>query len=228
MLLTFFAPASAWACSCSGPMPRCEAAAVFAGTVTEIIEETNPTRASFWRIRRQVVHFKITEQLLDLTSGKEEIEIETGMGGGDCGYRFEKDLSYVVYASRMRDGKGKLVTTICSRTKPLAQAKEDLDYFRSRKSGPDVAEISIQVLGLSDSNIPAEKLQGVSLTITGPETDLLKLSDSSGHQSFANLPSGEYGITAVFPGYRRANTKAFVVPKGCAEVTMLLETEGLK
>src|ERR1051325_1067474 len=58
-----------------------------------------------------------------------EIEVQTGMGGGDCGYSFKKGERYLVYA--YLDSKtNRYHTSICTRTASLSRASEDLDFLR--------------------------------------------------------------------------------------------------
>ena len=52
------------------------------------------------------------------------VEIYTSYGGGDCGYPFVVGNEYLVYAYRAPSGR--LVTSICGRTRPIAEAREDL------------------------------------------------------------------------------------------------------
>jgi hypothetical protein len=52
-----------------------------------------------------------------------ELKVETGRGDGDCGYPFEVGKSYLVYAHK--DGEV-LRTNICTRTRPMDIAEEDL------------------------------------------------------------------------------------------------------
>ncbi len=42
--------------------------------------------------------------LTGLDSDLKEIVIETGLGGGDCGYDFRRGVDYIVYASKKPDG----------------------------------------------------------------------------------------------------------------------------
>jgi hypothetical protein len=55
------------------------------------------------------------------------IKILTGWGGGDCGYQFERGQRYLVYAYVDRDGV--LGTSICTRTRELEHAGEDLAFL---------------------------------------------------------------------------------------------------
>lgn len=71
---------------------------------------------------------------------EKEVVIGTGDGGGDCGYSFEKNEEYVVYAyddydvvyaydDYAYDDDMGLKTGICSRTAKLEYAQEDLQQF---------------------------------------------------------------------------------------------------
>lgn len=54
----------------------------------------------------------------------EEVEVETSIGGGTCGYGFEVGESYLVYA---RQGKsGRITVNSCSRTVELRHAIDDV------------------------------------------------------------------------------------------------------
>src|SRR5436853_1034278 len=155
---------SAWACSCApiGSNPPCQAAwgvsAVFTGTVTDITEpspisppprgsgattgrrlanEPNPSLPP----RNRVVHMQLGEAFFGVPNESKEIEIITGLGGGDCGYGFQVGTAYVVYA--YKNSEGQLGTGICSRTRPVADAAEDLAYLRSIATAPSTGEIRI-------------------------------------------------------------------------------------
>lgn len=119
--LGIFSAAEALACSCMPPGPPKEelkeADAVFVGKVvrleTEGDEFTGQLKATIraskvWKgpVRRYVV-------------------VRTARQGSMCGYGFQTSQKYVVYTYKSEDGR--LTTNICSRTKPLAQAAEDLE-----------------------------------------------------------------------------------------------------
>ena len=96
------------------------------------------------------------------------------MGGGDCGYPFQRGEKYVVYARKNTDGT--LVTNICSRTTPEDRAEADLAYLRQiPKAGP-----LAYVYGIAgDGAAPARRdpalgtwqqsgIGGATVTLTGP------------------------------------------------------------
>src|SRR5690606_22193376 len=47
----------------------------------------------------------------------------TNSSSAACGYTFEKNTSYLVYA---RESEGRLHVSLCSRTRPMAEAADDL------------------------------------------------------------------------------------------------------
>ena len=63
-------------------------------------------------------------------------------GGGDCGYPFQTGTEYVIYAYKNSDGR--LETGICSRTRPLAEAGDDVAYFHSMASAPATGTLRVQ------------------------------------------------------------------------------------
>ena len=116
---------------------------MFTGTVIDITEPPPPkTEARGQALSRRaaddlppspwpkrVVRMKIGDVLSGVETGQKEIEIVTGNGGGDCGYAFRSGVDYVVYA--YKNSEGRLETGICSRTRPLMDAAEDVAYLRA-------------------------------------------------------------------------------------------------
>src|SRR5215467_4757301 len=133
-LLTAFSLTRLIACSCVGPSSPCNAAgssaAVFTGTVVGIADPLPSAPGAFAgepRTARRVAGFRapaprplrtiriqVGQALSGIAPGQKEVEIATGMGGGDCGYPFQAGADYVVYA--YQNAEGRLETGICSRT----------------------------------------------------------------------------------------------------------------
>jgi len=57
-----------------------------------------------------------------------EVVVNTGFGGGDCGYRFEVGGSYLVYAREVKNGSPDV--GICSRTGTLEERHDDIVELR--------------------------------------------------------------------------------------------------
>jgi hypothetical protein len=96
--------ADALACSCMMSGPPCQAAwtadVVFSGTVRAIDRiEGGPGAPEFQPVR---VTFDVEQGYINAPSGV--VEVATGSGGGDCGYRFVTGKRYLVYAWKRPPG----------------------------------------------------------------------------------------------------------------------------
>jgi hypothetical protein len=138
-----FLPAFAspvFACSCLNPGPPCQAywdaPVVFAGTplaVSRIEVERDGSR-----VMQRLVRFRIEEAFRGV--GGTDVEVLTGGWGGDCGYDFEVGRKYLVYGYTI-EGKKWVGTGICTRTRPLSEAGEDLNFIRALPNSPPGATI---------------------------------------------------------------------------------------
>jgi hypothetical protein len=115
-------PRAADACSCLNSGMACTAAwradAVFVGHVVSI-ESSSPGG--------RIVGLAVVEAFRGFQLS--QVTLVTGYSGADCGYPFQMGESYLVYAHRSPTGE--LSTSICSRTRPAANASDDLAYLRS-------------------------------------------------------------------------------------------------
>ncbi len=187
---------------------------MFTGTVIDIAE---PSRT------KRVVRMQIGEVLTGVDPAQKEIEIVTGGGGGDCGYLFHPGVDYVIYA--YKNSEGHLETGICSRTRPLTQAAEDIAYLRAIPQLPATADIRVSIADNSTWEAGRRPMQRVRTTISGPDGLREALTDRAGRATFAGLTPGEYTVQWASDGYRSGNRKVQIHAKGCAEVpvTMLLD-----
>lgn len=153
---------AAYACSCLPPGPPKQEAdgarAVFAGEVIEVVApggaSVKKSAAAAGCAPKMVlrsagspgsnlrVRFKVTKAWKDVTGG--EVVVTTPVSSAACGYAFTKGESYVVYAYG-GDEEGRALTTgLCSRTRRLSDADEDLSALgegRSASSAPPDAPV---------------------------------------------------------------------------------------
>jgi hypothetical protein len=117
-------PESAQACSCAmAPSVQQELqrkTAVFSGRVVKL---TEPGKGL---IRSSADPVTATFAVANVWKGeaKPQLAVYTAISSASCGFSFQMNTDYLVYASS--DGNGKLTTIICDRTKPIADASEDL------------------------------------------------------------------------------------------------------
>src|SRR6267378_6842825 len=131
--------AEAYPCDCQfGGGAVCQdywtASAVFVGTVIES-KTVNIKRGEFEEQER-LVRFSLDEPFRGVEGA--QVEVMTGMGGGDCGIAFTQTQQYLVYASLF---EGKFYTGICMRTKRISAAVADLEYMRGLKNAPSGAVV---------------------------------------------------------------------------------------
>ncbi len=144
-LLLLFAYENTIACSCVGEMSVRKALkkseVVFIGKV--ISKEKITIKQKLIGTESYINHYYYKVELIidQLYKGKiktSTIEIITGVGGGDCGYVFEINEKYVVYAIKKNryynDGdktKKFLYTDICQRTTTkVAEEKTKIQKYR--------------------------------------------------------------------------------------------------
>jgi len=121
LLFALFFPAICYPCTCVFPTfeEQWEAAtAVFRGKVTQI--EPNDEG-----------HLRIELEVLRNWKGPEDktIQVLSAENTAMCGYPFETHKEYLVFAT----GKEKLQVCLCSRTKQIADAAEDLEQLKKKE-----------------------------------------------------------------------------------------------
>jgi hypothetical protein len=138
-ILLILIPAISFCCSCVEPLPGTseenqvlqelkDADAVFLGTVLSIW----PT--PMFNKRVTILVHKSWKGI-----DSEKVVVGTGLGGGDCGYRFNRGEQYLVYAYL---DEGKLYTSICSRTTNVKHAAIDLKVLGTSMYSPKMSSLS--------------------------------------------------------------------------------------
>ena len=156
ILFTLLAhPSRARACSCVAdvtiPDNFAQHAAVFTGKAIRVVDNYSPIFSTFDYILYKLgrpnyffdqfvrndekrLDFSVFFKVLNSWEGLEKtfVEVNTGRGGGDCGYSFAANTEYLIYANHAYGIPDNYwVTGICGRTSELAFAAEDLDYLNT-------------------------------------------------------------------------------------------------
>jgi hypothetical protein len=222
---------NAYACTCMRSSP-CQAlgqaSAVFVGSVLSVSSlkaENRLAQSSFGRV---LIRLSIHQAFFGVKG--QEVEVATGMGGGDCGYVFERGASYLVYAHRESE-KGKLSTSICTRTRPLGDAGEDLAYLREAiKDKPGVmiyGEVRrYHPKGGEPSSLP---LANLTVTIKGKNGERRVTTGEDGKYQVSDLQAGKYEVMIDLADglWTRTPQQELVVgERGCAKIDYLVETDG--
>jgi hypothetical protein len=163
----------AFACSCVDRTPAeayAQAVAVFEGHVLEIIEPAPGAEgvAAVLKVRLAVVRsWKGMEQ--------EQVEVTTPTNSAKCGFTFAADQNYLIYAASNASG---LSVSLCSRTRPIEQADED------------VHEIGLGATPVDPRAPESEKVVNSASAQPRPATKGGCASCSIGHAEHRALPIG--------------------------------------
>ena len=207
LFLLLYACNDIFACSCMRAGPPCnyygEATAIFLGRVvgsaerkSYVDDKGNKTVFDVGTIR-----FLVQENYKG-ASGY-EVEIHSGTGGGDCGYWFLRNESYVVYAYGDRES-GKLYTNICTRTRLVSEATEDLEFLRGlskTKAGGTLYGSLTRIIGDSYHGPFTEgpKMVGVKIHVTGAGQTLETTTNDAGEFKVTGLAAGDYDAFPELP-----------------------------
>ncbi|HEX8746697.1 MAG TPA: hypothetical protein VF717_05805 [Pyrinomonadaceae bacterium] len=112
-----------YACTCAPPpsvaQSLSQAGAVFSGKVLQVKRvKGRGEQAGLWQVE---VIFAVNTSWKG--AERKVLSVFTASQSAACGYNFRRGTTYLVYAG---ESQGKLATTICSRTKRLGDAREDL------------------------------------------------------------------------------------------------------
>ncbi len=205
-VLTLASARDVSACECAAGGPPCQNAfqvdAVFAGTVRSIVplpEDGPPLRPGEMRIPQTVrVEFDTVVPFRGLQVSN--VTVLTAGSGPACGYGFKPGERYLVYANR----KGtELVTGICSRTRPLADAAEDLQFFQTLSAPSDRARLYGTVTHWErDLSTKQPRNYGpvpnLRVNVSGMGQLLDTWTDDAGRYD-VKVPPGKYEVTFLPP-----------------------------
>lgn len=199
ILITLFAliPQRAYACSCVPPAPPAEAfanaEAVFAGKVIHW-SVPNSTGSS-----ADPIHVTFNVSTVWKGPASRILAVQTASSGASCGYGFVLPEEYLVYAYGAGDD---LEVSLCSRTRPLADAAEDLAELGAGEVPASSAAFLPTLHSIPCQRNLADTLEensGFSILLQALEAaDLLSVLETSGpftlfaptDAAFANLPAG--------------------------------------
>jgi hypothetical protein len=219
---------SVHACTCAPPTLPCDAygsaAAVFVGTPISVRQVDSGNEANW---PPKAVKFSVEQSYLGVEGT--EVEVFTGMGGGDCGYYFQMGQRYLVYAYRNRN-KIQLTTSICSRTTLFSPASEDIAFLGNLTSQPSDATIFGQIVRttpLKKNGPPIS--EGIIVRIEGVDVRREIRPDPHGHYRLAGLAAGKYKVTLQLPDEFTAGQavrEVTITPRGCASVVFYINENG--
>jgi 5-hydroxyisourate hydrolase-like protein (transthyretin family) len=226
------------ACSCAGDRAPCQeywqADAVFVG---EVVGESKLTlEEDSYKNTMRLVRLAVEQPLRGVEAA--EVEVATGWGGGDCGYQFQRGVRYVVYADR-GEKDGRLYTGICMRTRPLAEADEDLAFVRglgaSAPTGTLFGEVRRRNYYWKEGEPVFKPVADAELTVEGADASRDLKTDAEGRFRVEGLAPGKYRVTMKVPpglfyetggGEKRTIvSEVELAARGCAQAEFYLQSD---
>jgi hypothetical protein len=207
--LTLATARDARACECASSGPPCQNAfqvdAVFAGTVRNISalpDDGPPLRPGEARIPRAVrVEFADLVAFRGIEAST--VSVVTAGSGPACGYEFKESERYLVYATRAADGKG-LATSICSRTRRLADAGDDVRFLQTASKATDTRARVYGTITHWERDLATGEprdhgpVPDVVVTVHGLGSAFDAWTDARGRYE-VTAPPGKYQVTAFPP-----------------------------
>jgi hypothetical protein len=206
LLFAFGVPAVSQACACSQATPgKCPGLqkddVVFLGTVTQIAVmgrgATDSAAANANATMTIRYHFHIDEKFAGPDAP--EIDIYSGGDDGDCGYRFKKGASYLVFTEQGTEGR--LFATKCNGTRPATEGLALIPQLRAMRDGKRVASVFGMLRRadpptLAPPGDPDDPVANTALQLRSRYDRFTATSDQNGVYSFYDVHAGEYQFTA--------------------------------
>ena len=186
------------ACDCGYAGAPCKAfektPTVFVGLVTTISRMDVKTTSGDDYYDR-LVSFAVERSYKGLTAKTADV---LSVWNSDCGYRFQEGVRYLVYAYP-RSSTGKLTTGICSRTRPLSEASEDLEYLNKKEKPSHGAGIEGMIEELDSKSQTLGSLEGIQVLVQGPAGNETIVTRKDGRFQLWGLLPGTYRVTPALP-----------------------------
>ena len=169
--------------------------AVFIGLVTKVERTPSESVADV----RTTAYLNVEEAFRGV--GRSAIVLELDQ----CSYEFRQGERYLVYAVRNVDTHKLEVRAGNSRTRPVSEASEDLQYIRGLTTAEPGTRLfgkaNVYNLNIKDDTYTGEALPNVKITLAGIDQRWEVITDAEGKYEFRNLPLGRYWLRAEFPSY---------------------------
>ncbi|HEU4507096.1 MAG TPA: carboxypeptidase-like regulatory domain-containing protein [Pyrinomonadaceae bacterium] len=173
--------------------------AVFIGVANRVAYTPDKPTAENWMSVQTTVYFTIEEAFKGVGGTALILNLDP------CGYRFNEGERYLVYAHRNPNNNELDVRVGHTRTRPLSEATEDLQYIRGLAQAEPGSRVFGKVLQhtqkLREQPYAPESLQDIKVTLQGNTQRYEVVSDSEGKFEFKRIPAGTYRLRAALPAY---------------------------
>ena len=222
--LVLLTPLTASAFECTIKPPACQAAwtghAVFTALVTSSVMTDPPSDGS----PQAMIRTRLTVLEPFVNMDRRELALEWPLSS--LSYMFKAGEQYLVYADEL---DGRLLVSGCSRTRRIAEAKEDLEYLRSLSTRAPVGRVFGRVTVQSQHPTEPDEVEyrpmadlPVSVSGVGFLRDVR--TDESGRYEVTNVPVGPVDIEVGTSLPRSPETGDWRIldPRGCVAADFVL------
>ena len=191
--------------------------AVFIGVANRVVRTPDKPTADNWMSVQTTVYFTVVEAFKGAGGTALVLNLDS------CGYPFKEGERYLVYAHRNPNNKELDVRIGHTRTRPLSEAAEDLEYIR----GLAQAEPGSRVFGkvaqhthkVKEHRFASESLQDIKIILEGNTDRHEVFTDSEGRYEFKRIPAGSYRLRAELPAYLSYDEQPLkLIGRECAPV----------
>jgi hypothetical protein len=196
VLVIVAARQESFACSC-GLTTACQAAgyadAIFSGTVASIDRVPGDENAP----QQFVVRIKVEQAFVNAPGPV----VTLTMDFSSCTFSFKSGERYLVYASNR---SGTLTTSSCSRTRPLADAAEDLRYLSTFRDPENQRRIYGQIREerrhpAEDSFVDYGPVESIPVSVHAAAFARNAITGADGRYEIADLPAAKATVSIIFP-----------------------------
>jgi hypothetical protein len=225
VLLSAMMPARTDACTCTELPPVCqaywEAATVFLGTATDATIVEVPIGQGTDTYPQLRVHFSVDEAFRGVA--EPAVDVFTAPVDTLCGYPFHAGTQYLVYANV--NEAGRVVTSLCTRTRPSAEAEDDLKYIRDLSQSGTTGRVSGVVLLYtgSGSSSMLGPLEGMKVTLSNGRLKYRGATDAAGGFEVTDVEAGEYLVRVKMPSGAATDYRATVTVNGSGCTRLVIE-----
>lgn len=163
--------------------------------------------------------------------GVQDWQVRINNGPGNCAYQFTAGESYLVYTYRTADGQ--MWTNMCTRTRMVATAAEDLAYLRSlaaiRPEAPARVAGRVRLMDrFRATNEEVKPMPGITVSATGEGRTFSATANERGEFVLTGLRLGAYDLTTKVPqGYESPPARiAIHDARGCGELGLVVWYDG--
>jgi hypothetical protein len=190
-------PVPSWTCPTLQALEASEAA--FLGTPISV-EGPEDLKIFSWP-RVYVYHFRVDDNIYGADS--KEVDVYTGIGGGDCATSFTIGLKYLVDAGKSR---GLLTTSICRGNELASNAESRIAELRARRRetyGPSSIHGYLHLDRMPPygiSPLDGKPVTGVTIHMVSSDgRTFTTQTNQSGIFDLDNVPAGSYHFVADLP-----------------------------